>query len=73
MLYIVRALVFLLETALAASGVTMTLTTAAQPPVGATPLGSAPGTTMAVWTLKLTRGTGQALQTYWTGYWTLAS
>ncbi len=31
MLYIVRALVFLLETAVAAAGVTMTLTAEAQP------------------------------------------
>ena len=73
MLYLVRALVFLLETVLAAAGMTMTLTTDAQPPVGGTLLGSAPGTTMALWTLRLTRGNGPASRTYWTGYWTLAT
>ena len=36
MLYLVRALVYLLETALAASGVTMTLAAAAQPPTDGT-------------------------------------
>jgi hypothetical protein len=71
MLYIVRALVFLLETAVAASGVTMTLAAQAQPPAGGTLLGSVPALSQPVRTLKLTRGTGPALQTYWTGYWTL--
>ena len=73
MLYIVRALVFLLETALAASGVTMTLTADAEPPEDGTPLGSAPALALPVRTLTLTRGTGPSLHTYWTGYWTLAS
>jgi hypothetical protein len=65
--------VFLLETALAAAGVTMTLTGAAQPPEGGTLLGSAPVLVQPVRTLKLTRGTGPALRTYWTGYWTLGT
>ena len=73
MLYLVRALVYLLETALAASGVTMTLTSSAQPPSGGTLLGSAPALGQPVRTLKLTRGAGPALQTFWTGYWTLAT
>ena len=71
MLYLVRALVYLLETALAASGVTMTLTGDAQPPTGATLLGSLPPLVLPVRTVKLTRGTGPTLHTYWTGYWTL--
>jgi len=71
MLYIVRALVFLLETALAASGVTMTLAAQAQPPTDGTLLGSVPPLVLPVRTLKLTRGTGPGLQTFWTGYWTL--
>jgi hypothetical protein len=71
MLYIVRALVFLLETALSVAGVTMTLTAEAQPPVGGTLLGSAPALALPNRTLKLTRGTGPALRTYRTGYWTL--
>ena len=70
MLYIVRAPVFLLETALAASGVTMTLTAEAQPPQGGTLLGTAPALVLPVRTLKLTRGTGPSLQTFWKGYWT---
>ena len=70
MLYLVRALVYLLETALAASGVTMTLTAEAQPPTGGTLLGTAPVLSQPVRTVKLTRGTGPTLHTYWTGYWT---
>ena len=73
MLYLVRALVYLLETALAASGVTMTLTGEALPPTGGTLLGTAPALAQPVRTLKLTRGTGPTLHTYWKGYWTLAS
>ena len=71
MLYIVRALVFLLETALAASGVTMTLAAQAQAPTGAALLGSVPALSLPVRTVKLTRGTGPSLVTFWTGYWTL--
>jgi len=71
MLYLVRALVYLLETALAASGVTMTLSAEATPPVGATSLGSVPALILPVRTLKLTRGTGPSLQTFWKGYWNL--
>jgi hypothetical protein len=55
MLYIVRALVFLLETALAVAGVTVTLSAEAQPAVGGTLLGSAPALALPNRTLKLTR------------------
>jgi hypothetical protein len=71
MLYLVRALVFLLQTAVAAGGVTVTLTAEATPPTDATLLGTVPALVLPVRTLKLTRGTGPALRTYWTGYWTL--
>jgi len=71
MLYIVRALVFLLETAVAAAGVTMTLTAEATPPTDGTLLGSVPPLSLPVRTLKLTRGSGPSLVTFWTGYWTL--
>ena len=71
MLYIVRALVFLLETAVAASGVVMTLTAEATPPSDGTLLGTAPALVQPVRTLKLTRGTGPSLVTFWKGYWTL--
>ena len=71
MLYLVRALVYLLQTVLAASGVTMTLTAAAQPPSDGTLLGSVPALVLPVRTVKLTRGTGPTLHTYWTGYWNL--
>ena len=73
MLYLVRALVYLLQTAVAASGVTMTLTAEAQPPGDGTLLGTAPALSQPVRTLKLTRGAGPALKTFWTGYWTLAT
>ena len=73
MLYLVQALVFLLDTVLAAAGMKMTLSSDAQPPVGATPLGSAPALALPTRPLRLTRGTGPTLHTYWTGYWTLAS
>jgi hypothetical protein len=71
MLYIVRALVFLLETALAVAGVTMTLSAQAQPPGDGTLLGTAPALVLPVRTLKLTRGTGPSLQTFWKGHWSL--
>jgi len=70
MLYIVQALVFLLETALAASGVTMTLTAEPTAPEDGTLLGTAPTLVLPIRTLKLTRGTGPSLQTFWKGYWT---
>jgi hypothetical protein len=72
-LSLVRALVFLLDTVLAAAGMTMTLTGEAQPPAGGTLLGTAPALSQPVRTLKLTRGSGPSLRTYWTGYWTLGT
>jgi len=71
MVYLVRALVYMLETVLAASGVTMSLTAELTPPEGATLLGTAPLLSQPVRTLKLTRGTGPALVTFWKGYWNL--
>ena len=71
MLYLVRALVYLLEMALAASGVTMTLTAEALPPSDGTLLGSAPALSQPIRTLKLTRGSGPSLVTFWKGYWNL--
>jgi hypothetical protein len=55
--------------AVVAAGVTMTLTAEAQPPVGGALLGSA--LALPTRTVKLTRGTGPTLQTFWTGHWTL--
>ena len=71
--YLVRALVYLLEMVLAVSGVTMTLTAESQPPTDGRLLGSVPVLSLPGRTLKLTRGTGPTLHTYWKGYWTLAS
>jgi hypothetical protein len=70
-LYLVRALVFLLETVLGAAGMDMTLAAEAQPPTGATLLGTAPALSAPVRTLNITRGTGPTLETFWTGYWNL--
>ena len=72
MLYIVRALVFLLETALAAVGVTMTLSTAPVAPVAGTLVGDTGVIQVGVAVLTLTRGTGPTQHTYWTGYWNAA-
>jgi hypothetical protein len=72
MLYIVRALVFLLETALAAVGVTMTLSTAPVAPEGGTLVGDTGVIQVGVAMLTLTRGNGPTLHTYWTGYWNAA-
>jgi len=73
MLYIVRALVFLLHTALGASGMTMTLAAQDNPPQGGTSLGTAPALSKPVRTLTITRGQGETLAVFWTGYWTLAT
>ena len=73
MLYIVRALVFLLQTALNAAGMTMTLAEGDNPPPGGTVLGTAPALTKAVRTLAITRGQGESMVTFFTGYWTLAT
>ena len=72
MLYVVRALVFLLQTALGASGVDLTLTAAQTPPQGATLLGTTAVVQTGVAVLTISRGTGQAKRTFWTGYWTAA-
>jgi hypothetical protein len=72
MVYIVRALVFLLETALAAVGVDMKLVSGQTPPQGGTLVGTTGVVQAGVAVLTLSRGTGQTLHTYWTGYWTAA-
>ena len=73
MLFIVRALVFLLETALGCAGVDLTLAGAPTPPQGGTLLGETDVVETGVVVLTITRGTGPALRTFWTGYWTVAS
>ena len=72
MLYVVRALVFLLETALRASGVDLTLTAAQSAPQGGTLLGTTAVVQTGVAVLTISRGTGQSKRTFWTGYWTAA-
>jgi hypothetical protein len=69
MLYIVRALVFLLETALACAGVDLMLADAPVAPEVGTLVGTTDVVQVGVVTLKLSRGTGPTLQTFWTGYW----
>ncbi len=73
MVNIVKALVFLLQTALNAAGMTMTLAAADNPPEGGANLGTAPALSKPVRTLVITRGSGETLTTFWTGYWTLAT
>jgi hypothetical protein len=70
MLYIVKALVFLLQTALAARGVDLTLTAAQSAPQGATLLGTTAVVQVGYVVLTISRGTGPSKQTFWTGYWT---
>jgi hypothetical protein len=69
MLYIVRALVFLLETALACAGVDLTLGDAPVAPETWTLVGTTDVVQVWVVTLKLSRGSGPTQQTLWTGYW----
>ena len=70
MLFIVRALVFLLETALGCAGVDLTLAASPTPPQGGTLLGTTDVVQVGVVDLAVTRGTGPALRTYFEGYWT---
>jgi hypothetical protein len=70
MLFIVQAFVFLLETALGAAGVDLTLAGAPTPPVGGTSLGTTVVVQAGVAVLTISRGAGQAKRTFWTGYWT---
>ncbi|HTW90187.1 MAG TPA: hypothetical protein VMH22_00565 [bacterium] len=72
MLFIVQALVFLLQTALGASGVNLTLTAAGSAPSGATLLGTTAVVQSGVAVLTISRGTGPSKKTYWTGYWSAA-
>jgi hypothetical protein len=64
--------VFLLETVLNAAGMSMKLVSAQTPPQGGTGVGATGVVQTGVAVLTLTRGTGQTLHTYWTGYWTAA-
>jgi hypothetical protein len=72
MLYIVRALVYLLKTALGASGVDLTVTAAQSAPPGAALLGTTSVVQVGYVVETFTRGTGPLKQTFWTGYWSAA-
>ena len=72
MQYIVQAMVFLLQTALGATGVDLTLTAAQSAPQGATLLGTTAVVQVGFVVLTFSRGTGQSKHTYWTGYWSAA-
>jgi len=69
MLFIVRAMVFLLETALGCAGVDLTLAAAPTAPVGGTRLGTSNVVQTGVVVLTISRGTGPALVKFFTGYW----
>ena len=70
MLYRVRAFVFLMKTALGCAGVDLTLAASPTPPQGGTLLGTTDVVQVGVAVLTITRGTGPAMRTFWTGYWT---
>ena len=72
MLYIVKALVFLLQTALGASGVDLTVTATQSQPQGATLLGTTSVVQTGYVVQTFTRGTGPSKTTFWTGYWSAA-
>jgi len=72
MLYIVRALVFLLQTALAVAGVDLTVTTAVSAPPGASLLGTTAVVQTGYVVQTFSRGTGPSKVTFWTGYWSAA-
>jgi len=72
MLFIVQAFVFLLQTALGASGVNLTLTAAGSAPSGATLLGTTAVVQSGVAALTISRGSGETMHTCFTGYWTHA-
>ncbi len=72
MLFIVRALVFLLETALAVSGVDLEITSAGTAPQGASLLGSTAVVQTGYVVQTFSRGTGPSKVTFWTGYWSAA-
>jgi hypothetical protein len=69
MQYMVQAMVFLLQTALAASGVDLPLTAAGSAPQGATLLGTTSVVQAGYVVLTISRGTGPTKRTFWTGYW----
>jgi len=65
-------MVFLLQTALGATGVDLTLTAAGSAPSGATLLGTTAVVQVGFVVLTISRGTGPSKHTYWTGYWSAA-
>ena len=71
MLYLARAMVYLLTVIVNAAGATFTLSAEAQPPVGGTLLGSAPALVLPIRKLVIARGTGPTSVVLFTGYWTL--
>ena len=73
MQFIVQALVFLLQTALGCAGVDLKLTAAQSAPQGATSLGTTAVVQTGVVVLPISRGSGETLHVFWTGYWTHAS
>jgi hypothetical protein len=62
-------MVFLLQTALGARGVDLTLTAAQSAPPSATLLGTTTVVQTGFVVLTMSRGTGPSKRTYWTGYW----
>ena len=72
MLYIVRALVFLLQTALDAAGLDLTVTASQSAPPGAPLLGTTSVVQNGYVVQTFTRGTGPGKTTFWTGYWSAA-
>ena len=70
---LVYAMVFLLNTVLAAVGVVLSLSLDPAAPQGSSLLGTMPplggGPVSGVYVLKMTRGTGQALRTVFAGHW----
>ncbi len=72
MQFIVQAFVFLLQTALGCAGVDLKLTASPSAPEGSTLLGTTADVQTGVAVLTISRGAGQTLRTFWTGYWTAA-
>ena len=70
MQFIVQAMVFLLQTALGCAGVDLKLIAAQSAPQGATSLGTTAVVQTGVAVLTISRGSGETLHVYWTGYWT---
>jgi len=65
-------MVFLLQTALGATGVDLTLTAAQSAPPGAKLLGTTAVVQVGYVVLTISRGTGPTKKTFWTGHWSAA-